>query len=171
MSIKKINNINYFVNEDEFTIIHHNKYNNLKIFDKLGYFETIISFMNKISCKHNLFFYNTTHGGFIPLNCSKHYQNIFIQCNDLHFNNINNNCKKLNLDLNITIYNNFEEYNIFEEYNKYDNYILYDESLEFNNKLFENYNFDLIISKINIDNSLNYIKYNWTNTNLFIYVN
>ena len=165
MSIKKINNINYFVNDDEFPIIHHNKYTNLKIVDKLGYFETIISFINKISHQHDLFFYNTTHGGFIPLNCSKYYNHIFIQCNNLHFNNINNNCKKLNLSSNVTICDHFEEYN------ELNNYILYDELLEFNNELFEIYNFNVIISKINVENSLNYIKYNWINTNLFIYVN
>ena len=165
MLIKKINNINYFVNNDEFNIIHHNEYTNLKIIDKLGYFETIISFINKISHEHNLFFYNVTHGGFIPLNCSKYCNHTFIQCNNLHFNNIDNNCKNLNLSSNITICEHFKEDN------ELNNFILYDESLNFNNKLLEIYNFNVIISKINIDNSLNYFKYNWINTNLFIYVN
>jgi hypothetical protein len=48
---------------------------------------------------------------------------------------------------------------------------LYDELLEFNNELFENYNFNVIISKKDVKNSLNYIKYYWDNINLFIYVN
>jgi FkbM family methyltransferase len=165
MSIKKINNINYFVNNDEFNIIHHNEYTNLKIIDKLGYFETIVSFINKISHEHNLFFYNVTHGGFIPLNCSKYCNHTFIQCNNLHFNNIDNNCKNLNLSSNITICEHFKEDN------ELNNFILYDESLNFNNKLLEIYNFNVIISKINVDNSLNYFKYNWINTNLFIYIN
>ena len=181
--MKKINNINYFVNDDEFNIIPHNEYSNLKIIDKLGYFETIISFINKISCKHNLFFYNTTHGGFIPLNCSKYYNHIFIHCNNAHcnnahcnnahcnnshFNNIDNNCKRLNTEKNITIYDSFKINNEYEEFN---NNILYDELFEINTELFEFYNFDIIISRQSVYNSLNYIKYHWINTNLFIYVN
>jgi hypothetical protein len=169
MTIKKINNINYFVNEDEFNIIHHNEYDNLKIIDKLGYFETIISFINKISHQHDLIFNNTTHGGFIPFNCLQYYKHLFILSNDLHFDNIiknkNNNNNNINSKINISIYKDFKEYN------ELDNYILYDELLEFDNELFKNYNFNVIISKMNVDNSLNYIKYHWTDANLFIYVN
>ena len=162
--MKKINNMNYFVNDDEFNIISCDEYNNLKIVDKLGYFETIISFINKISLKFNLFFYNTTHGGFIPLNCSKYYKTIFIQCNNSHLNNINNNSSTLSLD-NIRICNNFKINDQSEIF------VIYDELLEIDNKLYETYNVYVIISKIDINNSLNYIKYHWVNTNLFIYVN
>lgn len=165
MSLKKINNINYLVNEDEFNIIPHNEYNNLKIIDKLGYFETVVGFINKISPEHNLIFYNTNHGGFIPLNCSKHYNHSFILCNDVHYDNIIKNYKKNISNSNISIHKEFNEFNEF------DNYILYDELLEFDVELFKNYNFDVIISKENIDNLLNYIKYHWATTNLFIYVN
>jgi hypothetical protein len=165
MLIKKINNINYFVNENEFNIIHHNEFNNLKIIDKLGYFETIISFINKISYQHDLIFYDTTHGGFIPLNCSQYYKHIFILCNDLHFDNIIKNYENMNLYSKMSIHTNLLEYN------KFNNYILYDELLQFNTELFKNYNFNIIISKQNVNNFSNYIKYHWTTTNLFIYVN
>jgi len=166
MSIKKINNINYFVNNDEFNIIPHNEYTNLKIIDKLGYFEMIISFINKISHHHDLIFNNTTHGGFIPFNCLNIYNKLFILSNDLHFDNIiKNNNNNINSKINILIHKDFKQCNEF------DNYILHDELLEFDNELFENYNFNVIISKKDVNNSLNYIKYHWPGASLFIYVN
>jgi tetratricopeptide (TPR) repeat protein len=67
------------VNDDEFAKIPHDQYQNLVIRESVGKFERIISLINEIGHLkvENLVVYNTTHGGFIPINCSPNFQNVF----------------------------------------------------------------------------------------------
>ena len=75
----KIDGQEYQVNDDEFLKIPHNIFTNLNIRNSVGNFERLISLINELNCLKidNLIIYNSTHGGFIPIQCSKNYQNIF----------------------------------------------------------------------------------------------
>ena len=77
--IVKIDGNEYQVNDNEFTKIPHERFTNLNIRDDVGKFERVISLINELTCLkiENLILYNTTHGGFIPIKCSKNYQNIY----------------------------------------------------------------------------------------------
>ena len=67
-----INYVNYHVNDNEFTKILHQEYNHLKLYNDLGIFERIIGLIKKFKeCFNtpvNFISYDTTHGGFIPIN-------------------------------------------------------------------------------------------------------
>jgi hypothetical protein len=93
---------------DEFTHIPHNEYTNLLIKKDIGLFERLVSLINelRVCCDNgNIVFFNPTHGGFIPINCSKYYDKVFIiNTNDTHIDNISTNITNKNIE-NITIYN------------------------------------------------------------------
>jgi hypothetical protein len=134
MTSVEISKKNYYVNGNEFNVVTHALYNNLKILDSVGEFERIISLINELS-KINLFefiCYNSTHGGFIPINCSKSFENIFIlNSKPDNRENIEKNVRsqniqniKFNLDAPmssefILFSEKFEniDYNIIEKYN------------------------------------------------------
>ena len=78
---KKINGQLYFVNEDEYNIINHKEYNNLKIIENLGIHERLIGLINKLFqvFDGNYFFsIDTQFGGFIPLNLSYNFKEIVL---------------------------------------------------------------------------------------------
>jgi hypothetical protein len=87
---------------NEFIKIPHAKFSNLIIRDNVGKFERTISLINELSSLKidNLILYNTDHGGFIPINCSQNYKNIYlVETNTIHIDNIllNNAKNKYNL--------------------------------------------------------------------------
>jgi predicted O-methyltransferase YrrM len=93
----KINGIDYHANDDEFAKIPHDSYNNLVIRDSVGRLERLVSLINEISCLkvENLIVYNTTHGGFVPINCSPNYQKVFaLETHANHSENAANNVKR-----------------------------------------------------------------------------
>jgi hypothetical protein len=167
--MKKINILdkNYFVKNNEFNIIKTPEFSNLKIIDKLGKFEKIISFLTELSkCIEieNLLINHVCHGGFIPINCSNQYKNVFIIKDDYQLKileNINNihlistiNDISLNkyilLNLNnneIIVNNNKDEYinYIFDKINVKIPIIL-------NKKFIENFNYYLNDNILNYDN-------------------
>jgi predicted O-methyltransferase YrrM len=167
MVIKSINNKKYYVNEDEFNIIPNKEYNNLKIIDKLGYYEKIISLLNEISNTYmnyitNLFIYYTTHGGFIPLNCWQKFSNIYLY----ESNN------KSNILQNIELYkinNIFFDTNNSNN-NKHLNIYFFENENENENNIINDNNYIIISSKSNLIANSNFVSYNWLNTNLFIYI-
>lgn len=75
----KVNREEYYVNEYEFIKVQHNEFTSLNILSNLGKLERLTSLINELSCLkiENMIIYNTTHGGFIPINCSNTYKNIF----------------------------------------------------------------------------------------------
>jgi predicted O-methyltransferase YrrM len=88
MSFGKVVNINkkdYIVSLNEFCKKPHGEYNNLNILEKLGEHENIIGLINdltELASENNsikiLDCYNCSHGGFIPLNSTEHFDNINI---------------------------------------------------------------------------------------------
>jgi hypothetical protein len=139
-----INKESFRINNDEYTKLEHPEYNNLNILDQLGFHERIISLLIELSklYKHkvDIKMNDVSHGGFIPIKCSKSFNNIYINNNHIHKDNILYN-----------IINHLENKNIF--YFNDHNY-----EYEINN--------DIIISSKQNDK---YYKYLINNTNLYIY--
>ena len=80
MSIVILNNLKYNVLASEFTDIKHKEYNYLHIIENLGYYERIVSLLtaiSKIGIKTSVF-YNTTHGGFIPIQSAPSFKKIYL---------------------------------------------------------------------------------------------
>ena len=93
----KINSKDYNVNEDEFQHQPHNIYNHLFIRKDVGEYERIISLINELKCLQlqNLIIYNTTHGGFLPINCANNYHTIYaIETKINHIDNLLTNIEK-----------------------------------------------------------------------------
>lgn len=93
--IVSLNKLDYVVSLNEYNVITHNEYNNLKIIDKLGIHERLISLMSEIG---NVLSYNNetymithgiTHGGYIPVNLNHKFNNIHV------FDNIEKNNSQL----------------------------------------------------------------------------
>ena len=168
--LKTINNKKYKVFPNEFDIIHHNEYNNLKIFKNLDIYERLISFLSEIKNIdkiNQLICFKTTHGGFIPLECAKIYDSVLLLETDIN--------QEKNIQYNIELYNlqNIYFNNIDKCYNKTN--IVFCENPEFiSNELLEYFLQDSIIITgfdERIINNNNYVKYKLTNSNFMIYIN
>jgi predicted O-methyltransferase YrrM len=98
----------YIVNDDEFIKIDHNIYNNLFLYNDLSTFEHLIGliksckkiFLNKNtnvkSLNTNFICYNTTHGGFIPIQLVNVFNMIFtVNTADHQLKNLNQNINTL----------------------------------------------------------------------------
>jgi len=93
----KIDGLEYQVNDNEFLKIPHDRFTHLVIRADVGKFERTTSLINELAGLkiENLIMYNTTHGGFIPIKCSKSYQNVFaIETTMNHVENIITNINK-----------------------------------------------------------------------------
>jgi len=92
-----VNKKKYHVNDDEFKKIYHEEYNNLKILDSLSEYERVISLINEIGKNlslHVCIFEKPTHGGFIPIHCSRHFGKIYLlNIQEEHKENIKKNIK------------------------------------------------------------------------------
>jgi len=77
---KTINHEVFQVNENEFTEIVHKEYFNLKLVSELALFERIVSLLNELSVLsiNSCIFFGTSHGGYIPIKCSKAFNNIVL---------------------------------------------------------------------------------------------
>ena len=96
-----INGDDYRVNNNEFEQEPHKSYTKLLIRKDIGFLERIVSLINELSCLNlkNLIIYNTTNGGYFPINCSKKYDKIFLVETQLnHINNILENINKYKID-------------------------------------------------------------------------
>jgi len=98
--IINIEKLNYNVKNNEFKKIHHKKYNYLKLKNEIEIFERIIGLIKKVKeCFNedvNFISYDTTHGGFIPINLIQEFIIIYICQYDMeHINNIKNNINNL----------------------------------------------------------------------------
>ena len=100
---KKVNisNKEFLVNKEEFSKINAEGYENLNILENVEQYERIISLINEFSLlltssNKTCIFYNQSHGGFMPINCEKFFNDIYI-INDLnhecHLNAIKYNIK------------------------------------------------------------------------------
>jgi hypothetical protein len=95
--IVKLNGIEYLVNSGEFEIINHPQYTNLHLKNDLALLERITSLIKECTNLNikNLVSYDTKFGGFLPLNCSHKFENVFLlNTEDSHKDNILFNIKK-----------------------------------------------------------------------------
>lgn len=89
MDIIKLNQFEYIVKKDEFIIEPHLEYNNLKIYPEVGKLERVIGLLNDLienrigNKKTCISIYGWTHGGFIPVGCSKIYDEVIIYTSDI----------------------------------------------------------------------------------------
>jgi hypothetical protein len=112
--IVDINKKKYHVNENEFKNINIQEYCNLKILDNVGAFERLISlFIELKNCKiNNIIFFNTKYGGFLPIECSKYFDNVtIINTPQDHEENINCNIKIHNVNNITQIHLSNEDFN------------------------------------------------------------
>ena len=103
-----INGLDYQVNNNEFEKQPHNEFTNLVIRKDVNILERLVSLINECSCLNskNLIVYNTTNGGYLPINCSLYYKNIFLlKTQSTHVDNIFCNIKKSKIN-NINIVEN-----------------------------------------------------------------
>lgn len=135
--MKTIYKKNFHVFDNEFIQVPHNEYTNLKILKDIGIKERIIGLIRDITnaCNiKNLFYLNTTHGGFIPIECSKKINcNNTIICDKIHYDNIEKNISELK-DNHINIYENsiFDKITLSDT-NKTDNLLFYSENSNISN--------------------------------------
>jgi hypothetical protein len=98
--IRNIEKLNYYIKNDEFKKINHPEYTNLKLYNDIGIFERIIGLINKMKeCFDEdvkFISYDTTHGGFIPINLTTEFTTIYIcQYDAQHIINTKNNINNL----------------------------------------------------------------------------
>jgi len=173
MSIK-INGYEYHININEFEKINHDKYTNLLLYKDISEFERIVSLMNELKCLNieDLIIYNTTHGGFIPINCSDTYKNIYpIETSINHIDNCLTNIKKRNIN-NILFHKYLDDIPNINNFNQSSLFIL-----SFNNSAldieFIQENKPLLLTTPNdfLINSKLYEKtFKITNTNFVVYI-
>lgn len=108
MSIVEINKKKFKVENHEFVRLPTiSKYCNLIIRKNVGYYERVISLLNELKNINSdivdtIIFVSPTHGGFMPLECSKKFKNIYIyNCNEKHKNNIIENMELLDTHYDI----------------------------------------------------------------------
>jgi hypothetical protein len=113
--IVTLNKKNYVVSLNEYEEIPHKEYNNLKILGNLGEHERIVSLIKEISNIFELSVHKyavcmgLSHGGYIPINISHKYDDIYLYSIDKHqlkyiHNNIEYHCIK-NIKINGEIEN------------------------------------------------------------------
>lgn len=75
-----INKRLYQVNGNEFNTIIHNEYNNLNIRADVGEIDRICSILREIKSDtiDSVIVYNTTHGGYIPINIANTYNDVYL---------------------------------------------------------------------------------------------
>jgi len=103
----KLNGKQYKVNSNEFEKQKHDRYTHLLIRKDIAIFERIVSLINECNCFNikNLIMYNINCGGYLPINCSKYYENItLLETQPVNIDNILFNVNKFNID-NINIVN------------------------------------------------------------------
>lgn len=140
-----INKDEFKVKEKEFKKLPHEEFNNLNIYDSLGLFERIISLINELSLlftdKPNIHFINITHGGFIPIKCSKYAKNISIynDNNDQDKNILTNIYKHSIENINLMVHKQYDNKNIVFSNNS--------EPVNYNTEIIINRQEEIILNK------------------------
>jgi len=165
----KINKKVYNINEGEFQEDKIEEFCNLRILNNVGLFERLISFFIEFKkCDiNNLLFFNTNHGGFLPIECSSFFEKIIlINTKQEHEKNIIDNIE-LHKVQNIHIGNT--------ETIETNNFILFSDSIsDINFDLITNYKESILISKFDlniINNNIFKYVFKLQNTDFFIYLN
>ena len=121
-----LNKKDYIVSLDDYKEIPHNEYNNLKIIDKLGDHERVISLINEISnifdIKNNKYVMSMglSHGGYIPLNLTNKYDNVYVYDTD------KNKLKYIDYNIEYHTVRNIKINSFFEtKKDQNDNFVIY----------------------------------------------
>lgn len=151
-----LNKNDYVVSFNEYNQIPHLQYNNLKIIENFGNHERIVSLINEIS---NIFKQNEdrfcicfglSHGGYIPINVSNNYNNVYIH--NINEDKNQNKYFKANTEYHCidNVYINDDINNYHNSYNNKVNLVLFYENVnnEKNKK-------DEVYSQINNLNEFN----------------
>jgi hypothetical protein len=168
--IVEVNKQKYVVNDNEFNFIAvRDEICNLKIIDKLGLFERLISLIKELTeinkKKFKGIFFNQTHGGYIPLECASCFDKIHILNSDN--DNINLNLLIHNIK-NVLFINDFQK----EQQGQTDyNYIVFSEKFEhIDKKVIQKLN-PIILTISNTNQKLtNYHTFSLTNTDYSLFV-
>jgi len=102
--MKNINGKDYQLLSNEFEIIPHERFNNLKIIPELAQFERIISLLREVAKTfeiQNFVHFSPTHGGFIPIQLSTTIDNVTIHT--LDFDHIENTFSNINCLSNVHV--------------------------------------------------------------------
>jgi len=94
----EINKNKIRVNQNEFVKVPHNEYNNLDIKHNLGFLERISGLLNDLSelyTEKKLVIHDTSHGGFVAMECSKKYDEVYVV--DENLENIKYNVENRNI--------------------------------------------------------------------------
>ena len=106
----ELNTENFKVNNNEFTQVFHQVYNNLKIIPELGIQERTVSLLSELSTMYeeqiNAVFLGISHGGYIPIKCAKNFKKVYIFEYDIENITYNIDSHKVK---NIVINNEIEE--------------------------------------------------------------
>jgi len=164
----ELNKKKYNVCENEFNIIPHKEYNNLSIHENCGYYERIASLLNELrllsdTTTQNLSVISATHGGFLPIECSKFFKNVFMYLTD--------NTHALNIYFNLQ---NHDISNVImcDSYENKTDFLLFSENITIGLNQFLK-STPILLAPLNdeILNSKIYSHvYNLTNTNLYLYI-
>jgi hypothetical protein len=168
-NIVEINKKKYTVNEDEFIKLETiSKYCFLVIKKNVGYYERLSSLLIELKTIdisiNTLVFISPTHGGFMPILCSKHFKHIYIfDCEEKHKTNIQENILNHKIK-NINIINNLNSIQ-----NK-KNMIIINENLIFDNINFIIENNAIFLSTQKKYYIKKYNEYKLTNTEVNVYI-
>ena len=178
----EINKKKYNIEKNEFVKIPTiDKYCNLIIRKNVGYYERFASlFIELLKINKNcnsLIYISPTHGGFVPIECSKHFKHIYIlNCLEEHKTNILKNIEIHNVT-NISFINHLDEITKTEIQTTITNqYIIMNEYEDF--KIQDNFDFKFCENSIIINNNqrykyqnLNYhLMYSLDNTNFIVHI-
>ena len=163
----EINKKPYKVNHDEFSVVPHAEYNNLIIRDKVGYYERVASLLDNLRFGNdsiNLLIQSPTHGGFLPIECSPHFSQIYLlgrESDEQQKSNTNENVASHNIS-NVSWMNEPGE-----------NYIYFCENPTLTLNLTLEESVPMLVAPLNesIGLSKKYSKiYNLSDTELFVYI-
>jgi predicted O-methyltransferase YrrM len=100
-----INKKDFHVKQDEFLEIKHETFSNLKILKDVGKYERIMGLLQELSKvkpmntnTHTLLCINITHGGFVAINSSNNFKEVYGICQcESHYNNATKNIEKISI--------------------------------------------------------------------------
>ena len=163
----EINKKTYKVETNEFKVVPHAEYNNLIIREKVGYYERIASLLDNLRFNDdsvNLLIQTPTHGGFLPIECSSHFSQVYLDGPNSN-TNINENLASHNIS-NVSWIDHLSEIK---------NYIYFCEKKHVNMSMSEGSNGTVPILVAPLNQTILLSKkysniYNLSDTELFVYI-
>lgn len=171
-----IENKEYQIEDNEFRKFSVQEYCHLRMFNDVSEMERLIGLISEIANELNIdnaIYLNTTHGGFIPLNCSSKIRNnmVLFDNNKNHINNSKTNINNLSIK-NISIIEPNNQHQVLSNLNLNDSFVVF--ANELNDSAIDQivqHNKTIIIT--NKNKSLEKLfknKFPLTNTNKVVYV-